>query len=347
VNSITLAPFQPAPQEARSPVVWIISRQEDLAWFIGSALAGYYAIALMWLGFPLLLIQVVWLFAIDGPHVLATITRTYFDRAERKKLGWLLWMIVPLLMVGPVMSMAGQAPLFFLLAFCWQQVHVVKQHVGFAMIYKSKNRERDAFDRTLDRYFLLASLVVPLGLFLLATHRQLDAFASPIRTGALTAYGVLGLLWLARQIQKLRSGAVMNWPKVALLAVTIPLQWLALGFATRFGPSGILQAAIPLGLFHGLQYHRLMWFHNRNRYTVPGALERNGLAARLVGSVGIYLAVAIGLNFVLGFYIPQILLPYQVIQASLWGISFTHYFLDARIWHVRNDRELAVALRMA
>ena len=63
----------------------------------------------------------------------------------------------------------------------------------------------------------------------------------------------------------------MNWPKLGLLMTVIPLQWLALLYASHYGPDGILRAGIALGLFHSFQYHRLMWFHNRNRYTEPGA----------------------------------------------------------------------------
>lgn len=340
------------PVAAGSPrrfrMTWIISAREDLTWFIGSALPAYAAIALMAVGFPLLPLQVVWLFGVDGPHVLSTVTRTYFDRAERRKLGWLLWIPIPLLLIGPVMALAGQVTLFLLLAFTWQQFHVVKQHVGFVMIYKSKNRERDATDRTLDRWFLLASLLVPLGVFVLKTNPELPLPAmSLLPRFAIAGYAVLTVTWLSRQVHKWRVGAEMNWPKLALLAVTVPLQWLALGFAARFGPAGTLQAAIPLGLFHGLQYHRLMWLHNSNRFRGPEALARNGLAARLASHVGIYLAVAIGLNFVVGFLVPQVLLPYQTIQAAAWGISFTHFFLDAKIWHVRHDKELAAALGMA
>ncbi len=70
------------------------------------------------------------------------------------------------------------------------------------------------------------------------------------------------------------------------------------------------------------------------------------MAALLASSVGIYLTVAIGLNFLLSF-LPPALFPYQTVQAAIWGIAFTHYCLDARIWHVRGDKELAAALHLA
>jgi hypothetical protein len=341
-------PSPDAPASSAAPVStgtkWIISQREDLTWFIGSALAGYAAVALMWAGFPLLPLQAVWFFGIDGPHVLATVTRTYCDRAERKKLGWFLWIIAPLLLVGPVAAVTGHAGAFFLAAFVWQQFHVVKQHFGFVMIYKAKNRERNDVDRKLDRWFLLGSLFAPLALFLIKTLHFYEASWLP--EAVVAAYAVLAGAWLARQAVKLREGAQMNWPKIGLLAAVVPLQWLALAYGARFGTAGALQAAIPLGLFHGLQYHRLMWFHNRNRYSAPEAVERNGLAAKLASNVAIYLAVAIGLQFLLTF-LPQVLFPGQIMQAAVWGIPFTHYLLDAKIWRVRSDKELAVALRLA
>jgi hypothetical protein len=344
VSTASIATPSSVSNASPAATKWIISQREDLTWFIGSALAGYAAVALMWAGFPLLPLQAVWFFGIDGPHVLATVTRTYADKAERKKLGWFLWIVAPLLLVGPVAAVTGHAGAFFLAAFVWQQFHVVKQHFGFVMIYKAKNRERNDVDRKLDRWFLLGSLFAPLALFLIRTLHFYEASWLPQTIVA--AYAVLAGAWLVRQAVKLHRREQMNWPKIGLLAAVVPLQWLALAYGARFGTAGSLQAAIPLGLFHGLQYHRLMWFHNRNRYSTPGALERNGLAAKLASNVAIYLAVAIGLQFLLTF-LPQVLFPGQVMQAAVWGFAFTHYLLDAKIWRVRGDKELAVALRLA
>ncbi len=45
---------------------------------------------------------------VDGPHVCGTVTRTYCDKQERRRLGWLLWALVPLLFVGPLAIYLGQ-----------------------------------------------------------------------------------------------------------------------------------------------------------------------------------------------------------------------------------------------
>jgi hypothetical protein len=43
--------------------------------------------------------------------------------------------------------------------------------------------------------------------------------------------------------------------------------------------------------------------------------------------------------------LPQALFPSQAVQGAALGIAFTHYMMDARIWHVRSEQELATALR--
>jgi len=347
MSTATLQPGAGVSLAGPQRTQWIISRGQDLTWFIGSSLISYLALGLMAVGFPVPLIQFIWFFGIDGPHVQSTITRTYFDKAERSRLGWFLWIPVPLLLVGPAMVFVGFGSLFFLFAVCWQQFHIVKQHFGFMMLYKGKNKDRTDF--LLDRWLLLSSLLIPLGMFVLRTRPviiQTVPLLAWLPAVAISLYAILAAGWLLRQVQKLRAGLPMNWPKLGLLAMAIPLQWIALLYGSHFGPDGIVRAGIALELFHSFQYHRLMWFHNRNRYSEPGAVERHGLAAHLVGSFGVYIAIAIGLNLVLN-YIPAALLPYQTAQAAIWGVAFTHYCMDARIWHVRSDKGLATALRMA
>jgi hypothetical protein len=350
MSSVSVLPG-PSSVAAPSPrsVPWIISKREDLIWFIGSSVVSYLALALMASGVPVLPIQLVWFFFIDGPHVFSTATRTYFDKEERSRLGWFLWLPVPLLLIGPAMALAGYASLFFLIAFCWQQFHVVKQHFGFMMIYKAKNGEKSRHDFILDRWFLLSSFFVPLAIFLIRAHPDVFRDSTLVmwaENAMIAAYVFLAAGWIMRQAWKVRNRQALNAPKLALLVTLIPLQWFALLYASQYGAAGILRASIPLGLFHGLQYHRLMWFHNHNRYSLEGASGRHGVAVRLASSALKYLFVGVALNVLLTF-LPQVILPSQILPAAVWGFAFAHYCLDARIWHVRSDRGLAAALKMA
>src|ERR1700733_1437510 len=196
---------------------WIISRRDDLTWFIGSAGVGYLALGLMAVGFPITLIYLIWLVGVDGPHVIATVTRTYFDKQERKRLGWFLWIIVPLLVVGPLMVWFGQASLFYLFAVCWQHYHIAKQHFGFVMLWKAKNKERDPFDLKLDRWFLLSSTILPLALFVVKTRLMNWQIAKWTAAAALVCYVAFTAVYIARQVQKYREKLPMNTPKLLLL----------------------------------------------------------------------------------------------------------------------------------
>jgi hypothetical protein len=325
---------------------WIISRRDDLLWFIGPAAISYLALGLMAAGFPITPIYLTWFLAVDGPHVMGTVTRTYMDKRERKRLGWFLWVIVPLCLIGPAMVWAGQSSLFYLFAVCWQHFHIAKQHLGFMMLWKSKNKERDALDLKLDRWFLLSSTVLPLAFFVLQTRAAGWRPVEWLEWAAAAAYGCFALIYAGRQVQKFRSGMPLNFPKLTLLAVLLPLQWIAFLYAARFGPDGILRAGITLGLFHSFQYHRLLWFHNKNRYSTPQAREQYGMAAFFAQSFGNYIVIAVTLHFVLNVlpaaYFPAV----QWLQAAIWGFPFTHYMLDSKIWRVRGDKELAAALRI-
>jgi len=44
--------------------------------------------------------------------------------------------------------------------------------------------------------------------------------------------------------------------------------------------------------------------------------------------------------------LPTRLMPNAYLSAALWGIPFTHYILDSKIWRVRGNKELAAALKL-
>jgi hypothetical protein len=338
--------FAPTADVPRLPTQWIISRNQDLSWFIGMAAISYLALGLMAAGFPVILISMIWIVGIDGPHVVATVTRTYFDREERRRLAWFLCIILPLMLAGPAMLWLGQASLFYLFAVCWQHYHIAKQHFGFVMLWKAKNKEKDPLDLKLDRWFLLSSTILPLALFVVKTRLMNWPAAQWLSAAALAGYAAFTAVYIARQVKKHSENLPMNPPKLLLLAVLVPLQWMAFMQAASLGPEGILRAGIALGLFHSFQYHRLLWFHNKNRYSGSDAWQRFGLASFFVKDFGYYLMMAIALYLLLAI-VPQAVFPaVDWVKAAIWGIPFTHYMLDSKIWRVRGNKDLAAALKL-
>lgn len=310
---------------------WIISRRNDLFFFIGSALFGYLLItlAIAQNGLPAVFL-LLYAFTIDGPHVFSTLTRSLFDANERSKLRrlWLIGFPACVATIGALAIAAGTDAAFVVVA-CASHYHISKQHMGFVMIYKRKARETD--DYRLDKYFTIASLMLPLGYYLsaLAGLRIPLAFFLTIAI-ALAAY----YAW--HQTQK----DSINTPKLLLLAAFIPLQWFTWSYAAGDPHSSarLVVAGVAMNVGHSFQYLRLMYFHNHNRYA-----DRSGFLG-LVNRKGIYFIATVIALALPNFISLQINTFY--LSALVVGMLLFHFIVDSRIWRVRGDRELAQALRL-
>ena len=339
---------------------WIISGREDLIWFIGSVVSSYALFFLYVTGIlPLIPMVAAWAILIDAPHVFATFSRTYFDRTERRSRKRLLWGSLLFFIVGPLMVLAGLGLAFFFLAALWAYYHLVKQHYGFMVLYKKKNNDLLRTDNFLDRAFLLLAFTYPFVAFVArdpgAMKRvpaQLQAGVSLLETILLVATIAAALSWLLRQVQRAVQGQTLNVPKYLLLAAAIPMHWVVL--LTPMPNKTIAIVAI-LTIYHNLQYHRLVWFHNKKYSSGDDRRERYG-AAELISRRLIYY-MAFGVLFGLWYQLPRTLVgrsadpaalsqPLQLMAAFFWGYAFIHYYLDSKIWRVRRDPSVGKALRM-
>ncbi|HEX8179338.1 MAG TPA: hypothetical protein VF525_07315 [Pyrinomonadaceae bacterium] len=345
-----------APARAVS-LRWIIGARDDLVWFIGSVAASYLLLALyVTKVVPLVPLVLAWAVLIDAPHVFGTFSRTYFDRAERQARPRLLWGSLAFFMVGPLLVIAGFGLLFFFLAALWAYYHLVKQHYGFMVLYKKKNQDLAPVDNTLDRLFILCALAYPFVAFIPrdaeamtkvppVLHGSLDYLARALLVGTL----VIALVWLARQAQRAWQGLPLDIPKYLLLAAAVPMHWLVL--LTPMPNKPIAIVAI-LTVYHNLQYHRLIWFHNQ-KYRSAESRQQHGPAAELISRRLLYY-IACGVVFGLWYRLPRFLaeshgaqsFTVQLIASFFWGYAFIHYHLDAHIWRVRRDPSVGRALRI-
>ncbi|MGB9182241.1 MAG: hypothetical protein WCB68_23630, partial [Pyrinomonadaceae bacterium] len=341
---------------------WIISAREDLAWFIGSVASSYAMLALYLTGIlPLIPMVAAWAILIDAPHVFGTFSRTYFDRAERRARKRLLIGSLLFFIVGPLMVLAGAGLIFFFLAALWAYYHLVKQHYGFMVLYKKKNNDLAPVDNALDRTFLLLAFTYPFVAFIARDPEAMARVPPPLHSGVSTLSTLLliltiisGVIWLARQIGRAWLGLPLNIPKYLLLAAAIPMHWIVL--LTPMPHKTIAIVAI-LTIYHNLQYHRLIWFHNKKYSSSTDGKERYG-AAELISRRLLYY-ILFGILFGLWYQGPrQYTLAYllshnqgenlyiQLSAAFLWGYAFIHYYLDSKIWRVRRDPSVGKALRM-
>ena len=263
---------------------WIISARDDLVWFIGSVLSSYLLLFLYVKGFiSLLVMAATWAILIDAPHVFGTFSRTYFDRSERKNRARLLWGSLLFFAVGPLLVWAGAGFVFFFVAALWAYYHLVKQHYGFMVLYKKKNGDLAKVDNALDRLFLLFAFNYPFVEFIARDPEAMARVPAALRGGVnglstilFIATVVLGFAWLARQIQRALVGEPLNVPKYLLLAAAIPMHWIVLLTPMPHKPIAIVAI---LTIYHNLQYHRLIWFHNK-KYNRIGENQVHGSSAR-------------------------------------------------------------------
>ena len=364
---------------------WIINAREDLIWFVGSVASSYALLILYVTGvLPLIPMVAGWAILIDAPHVFGTFSRTYFDASEWKTRKRLLLGSLLFFVVGPTLVLLGFGFTFFFVAALWAYYHLVKQHYGFMVLYKKKNNDLAPVDNALDRLLLMFAFNYPFVAFIANDPSAMARVPPMLRNGVnsvalllLVGTIVLGVLWLARQIQRAALRQTLDVPKYLLLAAAIPMHWIVL--LTPMPNKPIAIVAI-LTIYHNLQYHRLIWFHNQ-KYVESGHPGRTGSSPTVRGSVDslelkkkygpaelisrrLLYYVSFGILFGLLYQGPRQILGYLGLKSShgvptgelsvpiqlgvalLWGYAFIHYYLDSKIWRVRRDPSVGKALNM-
>lgn len=299
---------------------WLFSPKQDIAFIAGAPIIGYAVFAAMVFG-PVAIVPVFslfLLFILEGPHVFATATRTYLNSSDRESLGKLrLLMILPLCLIGPLFTMAGMATVFYVITVVWLHTHVAKQHVGFLALYKRKAGQFE--DIGYETKFFKASLYLPVILFLLKDAAGIKPFLY---------FGLAYLIPFSYHIAKELTKDNPIYPKLMLFATTVPLQWLAFGYAS-VNPLGARAAGIVLAFSHTIQYHRLMVAYHSEDAKEIAKKDRKPWHT-LAG----YAVIVIGINLLI-YAFPKGLTDNEIILSAFWGIPFQHYLLDGVIWKTK------------
>ncbi len=343
----------PAPSVTAPHPRWIISRAVDLTFVIGSSLAGYLYLALyLVLHITPSYLWWIWSIGFDGTHIFAMAARTYFDReARRKNRSLFFGSLAFFFSLGPALVLVGWTPVLVMIVAGWAYYHVVRQHYGFMVLYKVKNRDLQPVDNFLDRVFLGVMLVFPPFHRFFIHHPEdlgvpkgvaLDKIAPLVEPILWVGVALTAAVWIARQIQRRRDRQPFDVPKLLLFAGVFPLHWITFAYLGW-------QAAVPtVTIVHNLQYHALIWFYGRNRYLVEGAETKFGRIPKAVAtSLLSYFAMAVvfsALYRVPGFQLGQVS---KLAFGFFAGFGLTHYYLDSRIWRVRHDPSLRQALQLA
>lgn len=166
----------------------------------------------------------------------------------------------------------------------------------------------------------------------------LDNFLLGISILSAVGFVVTGLMYFYYWFNK--TGVVLkNFPK-----------WLLL-FSVLFTYNVVFHLKIPIfilyaavTIFHNIQYHKIIHFHNVNKY-YEAEQKKHGFAVTLTQKILVFASLAILFNII--SYVPRIassqmdaLIPNYILSTLFWGVAFHHYVLDAIIWRIKKDKQL-------
>ena len=139
----------------------------------------------------------------------------------------------------------------------------------------------------------------------------------------------------------------MNVPKWGLLITVIVSHTIFIMLPIPF-----LLKPVLVGIYHNIQYHRIVYHHNQNKYSGEDS-ARFGMAAVFTKRLG----VLVGCIALFGLFTAVLQLGGRMLfigevakyflASIMWAIPLHHYILDGVIWRLRKDESLRKHLNAA
>ena len=329
---------------------WIISRQWDSVFFIGTPLISLAVLlfASNYFSSADIALFVLAFFAVG--HHLPGLMRAYGERElfARYKARFI---VSPIVITGFVgwSVFSGHLGFFIFLAL-WDMWHFFMQHYGFMRIYEVKRHKPSRLTARLDWWitavwftYIVAASPHYLINFLERCHRYgfglytwIDpSYVHVLRSMLFYLAVVLSLLYIINLLNEWRRGSPIVLPKIAISLTT---------FATVFYAYVVLEDVI-LGyaitaLAHDIQYFAIVWIYNH------GVLKRGSNSARSF----FHFLFRDGRLRIVFFYVFLILayggieavarstqnyFVYDLVKVLIATSAFLHYYYDGFIWKVR------------
>ncbi len=363
-----------------APVRWLDGPAVDVPFYMGAALVGWATLLLhVVVGVPALDLYWVWILFLDGPHLWATLSRTYLDREERRTrraalVGAFAWALpaAGALAWGHATGQRMPFVLFLVFAQLWAYWHVVRQHYGFLALYQRKGGEPSGVENRVDAWAFYVAMLAPFASFALrhpGARRDLGLGPTlgPVERAAVAALGALTLAavvgYVIKELRRRARGEPVNVAKNLFLASCVPLHLAALlhpAWSTRME---LLALPVIVTSFHNVQYNAIVWSFGRRRYGRDPRGETYGVAARLFRSPLAWYAIGVALTVALryaswsfdGRFWPftaparaaGVFTATEYVNAWWWVVAMHHYYLDQKIWRVSRDANVRSGLGLA
>ncbi len=345
--------------------MWIISPVKDGLFFFGSTLAVFVVWAASAAGVNPFFILAGVAVASNGPHLVSTWTRAYFDRREWKEHPIAIF-VVPALIVAAVAAITRGALAGFgvngprLLSSAilyWATWHFVAQNWGILRIYQRKSGEPlTSVALRLEKPILL--LVVAWTLLRRVYTGPRVLFGNEVYfwvppnalvLGLLAPIGILVTTFVALRLKdRQQPWARAAWLRAAFVCCAF------LGFFVPFQliTSDDTSAFAAAAAWHGFQYLGIMRFYHRTTWrsgVEPSAKLISWLSQPGWGRALLYMALLWGLAggvygviFALATLSPAGGWDLNTWMGVVWiSLTLSHYWLDGVIWKLRKPHVAA------
>ena len=333
-----------------SPQGWIISRQWDLLFFIGTPLISLAVLLLASNYFTSADIALFVLAFFAVGHHLPGLMRAYGEKElfEQYRIRFVVAPLVIMAFVG--WSVFNGHLGFFIFLALWDMWHFFMQHYGIMRIYDIKRHKPSPLSARLDWWltavwfgYIVAASPHYLINFLERCHRYGFGFYTwvepdfifSLRDAMLLLALGLSAVYVINLVRETRRGAPIIWPKLAISGTT---------FATVYYAYIVLEDVI-LGyaitaLAHDIQYFAIVWIYNHGVMKRSNELGRS--LFRLLFKDGRLRIVLFYLALILGYGGIEALarathnhLIYDVVKVVIATSAFIHYYYDGFMWKVR------------
>lgn len=323
---------------------WLYSRQFDLIIFIGSTLAPlflYFVIQILeaefFIGRPeALAIFVFTLFSaiFDSPHILLTLSRTYFDQIEFARHRWLQICALPLsLCVVIAASYFNRMGEFIFVLGLYGAWHIMRQNVGLLKLYQARVQESQSVRSKIE----VVLFYILLCLFLFSernSSHELQGIEIYFGAGSLAVaafilrslFLITLLIWFWR-IYKDRSLSTLDQPRNLFFLSNMILFSILVNLEVH----PLIMTALAT-VAHNIQYQGWVWMYHRIRYS-----------QKWTAPTGLGLSLIFGI--ILACISEYVVWPLKV-DPITWGTVYNgfvlwHYYIDGKIWKFSSSPELS------
>lgn len=220
----------------------------------------------------------IWLFA--NPHLIATISRTGFDRISAKQHWFMLYLLPVIVLLGvTILALAYGVSGLFTFYFVAQAYHVTRQSFGISRAYLRAAGSAKAHD------YLSEGIVYLLpfwGLLHRCAQAPAEFYGYPVELPGVSpafadAVGFVAcawsVVWAAIQIWQCLNKS-LNSNHCMFVASHLLISWLAF-----VGSQDITQGWLVLNIWHNLQYLQFVWIQNLRRFAEPRISDTSPIQA--------------------------------------------------------------------